>query len=105
MENPGIVGVPGFLTQFTQSVGSTAFDIIDALKARGAIDKNAYDRNVDRIENSVISHLRDNYVKYNGTGDKNANNFNTERAKGTDEYDIYRAFFNPEIAKKQHENN
>lgn len=99
MENPGIVGVPGFLTQFTQSVGSTAFDIIDALKARGAIDKNAYDRNVDRIENSVISHLRDNYVKYNGTGDKNANNFNTERAKGTDEYDIYRAFFNPEIAK------
>jgi len=99
MENPGIVGVPGFLTQFTQSVGSTAFDIIDALKARGAIDKNSYEKNVDRIENSVISHLKDNYVKFNKTGDKNANNFSTERAQGTNEYDIYRTFFNPEIAK------
>ncbi len=101
IENPGIVGIPGFFTQFTQSVGSTAFDIVDALKARGAIDGKSYDKNVNRIQNSVISHLKENYVKYNQTGDKNANNFSTERADGTNEYEIYRAFFNPEIPKNQ----
>ena len=101
IENPGIVGLPGFFQQFTQSVGSTAFDIMDALKAKGAIDDSSYNKNVDRIQNSVISHLKENYVKYNQTGDKNANNFSTDRANGTDEYEIYRTFFNPEIPKNQ----
>jgi len=101
IENPGIVGLPGFFQQFTQSVGSTAFDIMDALKAKGAIDSKSYDKNVNRIQNSVISHLKENYVKYNQTGDKNANNFSTDRANGTDEYEIYRTFFNPEIPKNQ----
>ena len=101
IENPGIVGLPGFFTQFTQSVGSTAFDIIDALKAKGAIDSKAYDKNVNRIQSQVIGHLKENYVRYNDTGDKNANNFSTDRALGTDEYEIYREFFNPEIAKNQ----
>ena len=85
IENPGIVGLPGFFQQFTQSVGSTAFDIMDALKAKGALDSKSYDKNVNRIQNSVISHLKENYVKYNQTGDKNANNFSTDRANGTDE--------------------
>ena len=101
IENPGIVGLPGFFQQFTQSVGSTAFDIMDALKAKGAIDSKSYDKNVNRIQNSVISHLKENYVRYNQTGDKNANNFSTDRANGTDEYEIYRTFFNPEIPKNQ----
>lgn len=101
IENPGIVGLPGFFTQFTQSVGSTAFDIMDALKARGSIDSRSYDKNVDRIQNNVISHLRENYVRYNESGDKDANNFNTDRARGTLEYEIYREFFNPEIAKNE----
>jgi hypothetical protein len=74
---------------------------MDALKAKGAIDDKSYNKNVNRIQNSVISHLKENYVKYNQTGDKNANNFSTDRASGTDEYEIYRTFFNPEIPKNQ----
>jgi len=97
--DPGIVGVPGFFQQFTQSAGSTLFDIADALKAKGVIDKGAYDRNVNRIENNVINHLKENYVKYND--DPNANNFSTEAGQGSFEYDIYRTFFNPEIPKNQ----
>jgi uncharacterized membrane protein len=99
VDNPGIIGLPGFATDFTQSVGSTAFDIMDALKARGAIDEKAYNKNVSRIENSVVSNLKDSYVKYNKQGDKNANNF--DKAEGTPEYEIYRTFFNPEIAKNK----
>jgi len=98
-DNPGIIGLPGFATDFTQSVGSTAFDIMDALKARGAIDEKSYNKNVSRIENSVVSNLKDSYVKYNKQGDKNANNF--DKAEGTPEYEIYRTFFNPEIAKNK----
>ena len=99
MLDPGIIGLPGIYQKFTQSVGSTAFDIIDAMKAKGIIDQKSYDKQVNRIENSVISHLKENYVKY--TDDKNAENFTTTAGEGTDEYDIYRAFFNPSIPKNE----
>ena len=100
-DNPGIIGLPGFATDFTQSVGSTAFDIMDALKARGAIDEKSYNKNVQRIENNVVSNLKESYVKYNKKGDKNANNFSTAEGQGSDEYEIYRTFFNPEISKNK----
>ena len=99
MLDPGIIGIPGLFTKFTQSVGSTAFDIMDALKAKNVIDQKSYDRQVQKIENGVISHLKENYVKY--SKDKNAENFTTDAGEGTDEYEIYRAFFNPEIPKNE----
>ena len=99
MLDPGIIGIPGIFQKFTQSVGSTAFDIIDAMKAKGAIDEKAYNKQVNRIENSVLSHLKENYVKH--TGDLNAENFSTSEGAGSDEYEIYRAFFNPEIPKNE----
>ena len=101
MLDPGIIGIPGLFQRFTQSVGSTAFDIIDAMKAKGVIDQKSYDKQVNRIENSVISHLKQNYVTYNEKGDKNANNFSTAAGEGSDEYEIYRAFFNPAIPKNE----
>ena len=99
MLDPGIIGIPGLFQRFTQSVGSTAFDIIDALKAKGVIDQKSYDKQVNRIENSVISHLKQNYTTF--TGDKNANNFSTAAGEGSDEYEIYRTFFNPAIPKNE----
>jgi len=99
MLDPGIIGLPGIFTKFTQSVGSTAFDIMDALKAKGAIDQKAYDKQVQKIENSVISHLKEEYVKYNKDGDKNGENF--MQAEGDEAYEIYRAFFNPDIPKNE----
>ena len=82
-----------------KQVMDLASGIMDALKARGAIDEKSYNKNVSRIENSVVSNLKDSYVKYNKQGDKNANNF--DKAEGTPEYEIYRTFFNPEIAKNK----
>jgi len=99
MLDPGIIGIPGLFQKFTQSVGSTAFDIMDALKAKGAIDEKSYNKQVTRIENSVISHLKQEYVQYNLAGDKNAENFS--QAEGDEAYEIYRAFFNPEIPKNE----
>ncbi len=99
MLDPGIIGIPGLFQKFTQSVGSTAFDIMDALKAKGAIDEKSYNKQVNRIENSVISHLKQEYVQYNLAGDKNAENFS--QAEGDEAYEIYRAFFNPEIPKNE----
>lgn len=101
MLDPGIIGIPGLIQRFTQSVGSTAFDIIDAMKAKGVIDQKSYDKQVNRIENSVISHLKQNYVTYNEKGDKNANNFSTAAGEGSEEYEIYRTFFNPAIPKNE----
>ena len=99
MLDPGIIGIPGIFQKFTQSVGSTAFDIMDALKAKGAIDEKSYNKQVNRIENSVISHLKQEYVQYNLAGDKNAENFS--QAEGDEAYEIYRTFFNPEIPKNE----
>jgi len=99
MLDPGIIGIPGIFTKFTQSVGSTAFDIIDAMKAKGAIDESSYDKQVKRIENSVLSHLKENYVKYEK--DNKADNFTTEDGAGSEEYEIYRTFFNPAIPQNE----
>jgi hypothetical protein len=99
MLDPGIIGIPGIFQKFTQSVGSTAFDIMDALKSKNVIDQKSYDRQVQRIENGVISHLKENYVKY--TDDKNAEGFTTNAGEGTDEYEIYRKFFNPSIPQNE----
>jgi hypothetical protein len=99
MLDPGIIGIPGIFTKFTQSVGSTAFDIMDALKAKNVIDQKSYDRQVQKIENSVISHLKQEYVQYNLDGDKNGENF--MQAEGDEAYEIYRAFFNPSIPKNE----
>ena len=99
MLDPGIIGIPGIFTKFTQSVGSTAFDIIDAMKAKGAIDESSYNKQVQRIENGVLSHLKESYVKYEK--DNKADNFTTEDGAGSEEYEIYRAFFNPAIPQNE----
>ena len=99
MDDPSIIGLPGIFQSFTQSVGSTAFDIMDALKAKNVIDQKSYDKQVQRIENGVISHLKEEYVRYNKEGDKNGENF--MQAEGDEAYEIYRAFFNPSIPKNE----
>jgi len=99
MLDPSIIGLPGLFQRFTQSAGSTAFDIMDALKEKGAIDQKAYDKQVRKIENGVLSHLKQEYVRYNKDGDKNGENF--MNAEGDEAYEIYRAFFNPSIPQNE----
>jgi len=99
MLDPSIIGLPGLFQRFTQSAGSTAFDIMDALKEKGAIDQKAYDKQVKKIENGVLSHLKEEYVRYNKNGDKNGENFMT--AEGDEAYEIYRSFFNPSIPQNE----
>ena len=99
MLDPSIIGLPGLFQRFTQSAGSTAFDIMDALKEKGAIDQKAYDKQVKKIENGVLSHLKEEYVRYNKDGDKNGENFMT--AEGDEAYEIYRSFFNPSIPQNE----
>ena len=37
IDNPGIIGLPGRVQDIIQSVGSTAFDIMDSLRDEGKI--------------------------------------------------------------------
>jgi len=99
IDNPGIIGLPGRVQDIIQSVGSTAFDIMDSLRDEGKISSEAYDKQVKRLENNVINHLKSEYSKY--TDDPNAMNFSTEAGQGSEEYEIYRTFFNPDIPQNK----
>ena len=99
IDNPGIIGLPGRVQDIIQSVGSTAFDIIDALRDEGKISADSYNKQVNRLQNNVINHLKSEYTKY--SDDPNANNFSTEAGMGSNEYEIYRTFFNPDIPQNK----
>ena len=99
IDNPGIIGLPGRVQDIIQSVGSTAFDIMDSLRDEGKISAESYDKQVKRLENNVINHLKSEYTKY--TDDPNAMNFSTEAGMGSEEYEIYRTFFNPDIPQNK----
>ena len=99
IDNPGIIGLPGRIQDIIQSVGSTAFDIMDSLRDEGKISAESYDKQVKRLENNVINHLKSEYSKY--SDDPNAMNFSTEAGMGSNEYEIYRKFFNPDIPQNK----
>ena len=57
---------------------------MDSLRDEGKISAESYDKQVKRLENNVINHLKSEYTKY--SDDPNAMNFSTEAGMGSNEY-------------------
>jgi len=61
------VGAPGLIKGFAQDVRGTALDIADWLSQTGVIDAEAYNKSIQRLENSIISDLGNNYANDDAT--------------------------------------
>ena len=98
-EDPSIIGIPGMLQKLTQTGTSSIMDVASYLSNKGLIDADGYNRTVNKLQNSALSSLSQDYQT--NTGDENALAYIDD---GTDElYEgaIYRKFFNPAIPQNE----